>query len=162
MKVGESTPSQLATKLLARGLQSGTPIMVTACESGVIDTNRGTTYVSELTKEISKQSEEKVKVTPHGVTGLGVVLEDGRIVASDSDKLTETKFREYESIREPFKEWNKSVQTFIEIVLRQGFNLQKAAQIVADATQEEFSKLYEYMETVTRTSENSLVSGSTV
>jgi hypothetical protein len=158
-KVGNSGPGALADILLKRGLKNGTKIMVVSCKSGVVKPSRGTTYVTELVREIATQSNRAITAHVAGLTGSGVIMEDGTIVASDDSKMSASKMREYKDIRKPFENWNQTVEEFIKITLRQDFNLKKAAEIVAAATQVEFSQLYEYMKTVTKTPEDSIVTG---
>ena len=142
--VGGMTPGELASKLLQRGLKTGTKIDLRACYSG-------TTFAKKLAKKIRQRSKRKAVVLVNGYTGTGVILENGGYRAKDSDLNVGAMEAEYKQIiKEGFDEDDDEAgdlpgaKDFITMQLLFGGSLAEIAPAVKRMTQTTFSRLYEH------------------
>ncbi len=148
------SPSAFADLLIRRGLKTGTKIVLVACEGGVVKPSRKTTYADELVREIAGQSNGKITVFVQGLTGLGVIMDNGSIRAADESLLTSEKMNEYRRIHGGGIEREREAQRYVTEALDRGVDLKTIAHNATEIVKGTYKKLYEFQETVTKSGEN--------
>lgn len=148
------SPAALADCLIRRGMKTGTKIVLITCEGGVIRPSRGTTYADELVREVREQSHGAIVVHVQGLTGLGVIMDNGSLRAADVSLVSKQKMEEYQKIIDEGARQNQEAQRYLDEALARGEDLKTMARTVEAIVRGTYRKLYEFQETVTKSGEN--------
>lgn len=159
--VAHMTPAVVADELLKRGLKVGTRIDTRACHSGVVGP-LGTSFVDELADEVKLQSRGKVVVYVSGVTGTGVIQENGAYRAKDPALNTPQQQQVYRQIIAEGRQEIDAAKLFIKQELQKGTSIEAIAAGVARLTRTTFQRLYAHNLTVIKNLEASRTSSSLV